>query len=137
MFKKYNKYNFTILFEGLIADNYTYLDNSFSTMYMDRSYTQQRYKIAVEKKYFSKKKFGFIVDIFKRKNTSSLTSDHLHHNRSHIDMSISYWHKINSNKVLISFRKRETYSPYQWVEDLKTFSRITITYTKYLNTIKF
>ena len=134
---KYNKYNFSLLFENLIADNYTYLDDSFSTMYMDRSYNQKRYKMAIEKKYHRKRKFGFVVDIFRRENTSLLQNDNLHYNRSHIDMTISYWHKINSNKVTISFRKRQTSSPYQWVRNLKTFKRVVVTYTKYFKIMKF
>ena len=106
-------------------------------MYMDRGYMQKRYKISIEKKYSDKRKFGFSADVYKRKNTSNLEDDHLHNGRKHIDMKVSYWHKLNTNKVTISFRKRQTYSPYQWVVDLKTFKRITITYTKYFNSIRF
>ena len=134
---KYNKYTYSISYENLFADNYTYSDGSFSTMHMDRGYVQQRYKISIEKKYSDKRKFGFSANVYKRKNTSSLEDDHLHNGRKHIDMTVSYWHKLNKNKVTISFRKRQTYSPYQWVVDLKTFKRVTITYTKYFNSIRF
>ena len=136
---KVNKknYRYSFLSEYLVADNFTYLDGSLSTMYMDRSYKQQRYRLSFEKGKSKSGKYGIALDVYKRQNTSTLNSDNLHYLRSHTDATVSCWYKFNSHKILISFRERKTKSPYRWVEELKTFKRVNLTYTKYFDTVKF
>ena len=134
---KHKNINYSIYHERLEADNYTYIDGSFSTAYADRSYLQNRYKISLDKKISKKIKYGFVLDVYERENTSNIFGDNLHKNRKHVDLTLSSWIKFNSNKVTLALRKRQTESPYDWVTDLKTFERINVTFTRYFKKINF
>ena len=132
-----NKRTITVYVETLQADNYTYLDGSYSTSYMDRSYNQDRLKCSFSQIISKGKAFGSILEIFNRKNTSNLINDDLHYLRKHSDITISFWYKKNKHKFMISNRSRITTSPISWVEDLKTFERIIFTYSYTLDKIKY
>ena len=62
-----NKRTITVYVETLQADNYTYLDGSYSTSYMDRSYNQDRLKCSFSQIISKGKAFGSILEIFNRK----------------------------------------------------------------------
>ena len=132
-----NKRTLKVYFETLNADNYTYLDGSFSTSYMDRSYKQNRLKFSFTQIISKGKSFGSMIDIYNRKNTSNLLEDDLHYLRKHSDITLSLWYKKNKHKVMLSNRNRITTSPVSWVQKLKTFDRIIFTYSYSLNTIKY
>ena len=132
-----NKHKFSIYYDDQDAENYTYLDGNYSTEIMDRSYKENRAKLSITESFDRKRSFGIIADIHKRKNTSSILDDKLHFQREHEDATISIWYKINNHKFIVSYRTRNTSSPYQWVIDLKTFKRYIFTYTITFNRIRF
>ena len=113
------------------------MDGSYSTSFMDRSYDQSRYKCSFSQNIKKGKSFGFIIDMFERKNTSNLSGDKLHYMRKHSDTTLSFWYKRDKHKFMLSTRNRNTTSPYEWVEDLKTFDRVIFTYTYTLDKIKY
>lgn len=122
-----NRFMFYLSHEN--ADNFRYLDGSFSTSNMDRSYYQNRLKISFSQSLNSFNSHGFIMDSYYRYNNSDIYSDELHYRRSHDDITLSVWYKRNKHKITFSNRKRTTNSPRNWVSDLKTFKRYTLTYT--------
>ena len=118
------------------ADNFRYLDGSFSTSNMDRSYYQDRLKISFSQPLNSAESYGFIMDSYYRYNSSDIYSDELHYKRSHDDITLSFWYKKNSHKIMFSNRKRTTDSPRDWVNDLKTFKRYILTYSINLGKVR-
>ena len=134
---KFKRYHFTYLFEILNADNFTYLDGSFSSQNQDRSYKQSRFKFSIKTQFSNKNTMGFIADMYFRDNLSTIYTDNLHRDREHRDVTLTYWCKMNKNKVSIALRSRNTKSPNSWVEDLKTFNRFIITYYRYFDAIRF
>ena len=118
------------------ADNFRYLSGSFSTLNMDRSYTQNRLKFSFSEILKSGKSYGFIMDSYYRYNSSSIYSDELHYRRSHNDIALSLWYKMGKHKIMFTDRKRITNSPRDWVNELKTFKRYILTYTVNLGKIK-
>ena len=120
------------------AKNVTFLNGNISTSQMDRSYTERGFKISLNKK-MEKLSLGLSVDNKKRSFTSSLLSDDLHRFRNHNDKTISLSFKFRPNelnhKIKLSSRERQTESPYDWVEDLKTFKRYDLSYTVYFKKI--
>ena len=132
-----DKRTITVYIETLIADNNTYLDGSYSTSYMDRSYKQNRIKCNFSQNIKKGKSFGAIIDVYNRKNTSDLLQDDLHYKRKHSDVTVSFWYKRDKHKFMLSNRNRNTSSPYEWVGNLKTFQRIIFTYTYTLDKIKY
>ena len=133
----FNKRTIVLLYEKHIAKNSTFLSENFSTNYMNRGYKQSRYKLNFKQIIDSSKSFGFIADIYKRNNTSKILSDELHYKRKHTDATVSIWYKKNRYKIMLSKRKRESRSPFSWVEDLKTFDRYIVTLTTTLIKRKF
>ena len=132
-----NKRTMSFLYEKHIADNSTFLSENFSTNYMSRSYKQSRYKFSFKQIMNSSKSFGFIIDIYKRNNTSKIVNDELHYRRKHTDATLSLWYKKNKYKIMLSNRIRTSHSPFSWVEDLKTFDRYIVTLTTTLIRKKF
>ena len=69
-----------------------------------------------------------------------IISDHLHKDRKHQDHKIGLWFAFNSginkSKVLLSYRKRNTSSPYKWVEQLKKSNLSTSSSTVFVYTEK-
>jgi len=118
------------------ADNFRYLDGSFSTMNMNRSYIEDRIKFSFTRPQSSNQSYGIIVDSYYRSNRSTIYSDELHYHRSHDDITFSLWYKIGKHKITFSNRKRTTKSPREWVSELKTFKRYILTYTIALDKIK-
>ena len=53
---------YSILYGQYTAENTTYLDGNYSTMYMDRSYNQYQYKF----KYDYDSNIGIILNIYKK-----------------------------------------------------------------------
>ena len=129
-----------------IADNFTYLNGQNTTLNDDRSYRQYRMKFSYRdsfNKYLVKinpilNNFssGFIIDSFFRYNTSNITTDELHYNRSHRDISFTLWMKVDNHKISLTNRSRNTDSPESWVENLKSFKRFIVSYTYYFDKIK-
>ena len=70
---KSKKINYTYLFEFLDADNFTYLDGSFSSQNQDRSYKQFRFKFSIKKRLLNKHAMGFISDVYFRENSSTIS----------------------------------------------------------------
>ncbi len=134
---KSKKINYTYLFEFLDADNFTYLDGSFSSQNQDRSYKQSRFKFSIKTQLANKNTMGFIADMYFRDNLSTIYTDNLHRDREHRDITLTYWYKMNKNKFSVALRSRNTKSPNSWVEDLKTFNRFIITYHRYFNIVRF
>ena len=132
-----NKRTINILYEKHVADNSTFLSEALSTMYMNRDYKQSRYKFSFKQIINSFQSFGFIIDTYKRNNTSKIASDELHYRRKHTDATLSLWYKKNKYKIMLSNRGRTSHSPFDWVEDLKTFDRYIITLTTTLIRKKF
>ena len=131
------------------ANNFRYLDGSFSTINADRSFTQSRIKFSYKEpfnkslnKLIEKNPFlkdtnrGIIVDSYYRYSTSDIESDKLHYKRSHHDLTMTYWSKVGNHKISVSKRIRTTSSPESWVEELKTFKRYILTYTFYFDKIR-
>ena len=118
------------------ADNFRYLDGSFSTLNMDRGYMQKRLKLSFTEPLENNQSYGFIIDSYYRYNSSDIYSDELHYKRSHNDITLSLWCKLGKHKIMFSDRRRTTTSPRDWVNDLKTFKRYTLTYTINLGRVK-
>ena len=118
------------------ADNFRYLDGSFSTLNMDRSYIQKRLKLSLSRSSDSNKSYGAIMDSYYRYNSSDIYSDELHYKRSHNDITLSLWYKFDKHKIMFSNRRRTTTSPRDWVNNLKTFKRYTLTYTVSLGKVR-
>ena len=118
------------------ADNFRYLDGSFSTLNMDRSYIQKRLKLSLSRSSESNKSYGAIMDSYYRYNSSDIYSDELHYKRSHNDITLSLWYKFDKHKITFSNRRRTTTSPRDWVNNLKTFKRYTLTYTVSLGKVR-
>ena len=93
------KRTFAMLHERKMAENNTFLNGIVSTSFMDRSYKQSRYKLSFKQIMDSSKSFGFIIDIYKRNNTSKIVSDELHYRRKHTDATLSIWYKKNRYKI--------------------------------------
>jgi len=126
-FSKKRTINF--LYEKHIADNSTFLSKLVSNLYMNRDYKQHRYKFNFKQNINNSQSIGFIVDIYKRNNTSKIEVDELHYKRKHTDKTVSVWYKKNRYKIMLSKRRRLSRSPFEWVEELKTFDRYIITLT--------
>ena len=126
-----------LLYEKHIADNSTFLNELLSTLYMNRDYKQSRYKLSFKQSMQDAKSFGFTIDIYKRNNTSKITTDQLHYRRKHTDKTISVWYKKDRYKIMLSKRRRGSYSPFNWVKELKTFDRYIVTLTTTLAKKKF
>jgi len=118
------------------ANNFRYLDGSFSTFNMDRSYIQKRVKLSFTKPLEYEQSYGFVIDSYYRYNSSDIYSDELHYKRSHNDITLSLWYKVGKHKIMFSNRRRTTTSPREWVNSLKTFKRYTLTYTINLGKVK-
>ena len=134
-FSKKRTVNF--LYEKHIADNSTFLNELLSTLYMNRDYKQSRYKLSFKQNMKDAKSFGFIIDIYKRNNTSKIVTDQLHYRRKHTDKTVSIWYKKDKYKITLSKRRRGSYSPFNWVKELKTFDRYIVTLTMTLAKKKF
>ena len=132
-----------------IADNFTYLNGQNTTLNDDRSYRQYRMKFSYKESfnkflielvnidpYVSDLNSGFIVDSYFRYNTSNILTDELHYDRSHKDISLTLWIKVDNHKISLINRNRTTDSPESWVEDLKSFKRCIVSYTYYFDKIK-
>ncbi|MBI45185.1 MAG: hypothetical protein CMG66_03350 [Candidatus Marinimicrobia bacterium] len=142
LFKGDNNYfnsNRTVsfLYEKHIGDNSTFLSEVFSANYMNRDYKQHRYKVSFNQTINSSKSFGFIIDTYKRFNTSKIVTDELHYKRKHTDLTLSIWYKKDRSKIMLSNRKRVARSPFGWVEELKSFDRYILTLTMTLANKKF
>ena len=118
------------------ADNFRYLDDTFSTANINRSYIQSRIKFSLMELLNSNESCGFIIDSYYRDNRSTIFSDELHYHRSHNDITFSLWYKTGKHKITFSNRRRTTVSPREWVNELKTFKRYNLTYTIALDKIK-
>ena len=126
-----------ILHERKMAENNTFLNGIVSTSFMDRGYKQSRYKLSFKQIIDEISSFGFILDTYKRNNTSPIENDELHYKRKHTDTTLSMWYRKNKYKINLSKRKRLSSSPFQWVQDLKTFDRYIITLTVDMKKKKF
>tara|TARA_Y100000768_G_scaffold368802_1_gene333107 strand:- start:16 stop:996 length:981 start_codon:yes stop_codon:yes gene_type:complete len=134
---KFNKYSISYTFSD--ARNITLYDNTISTDYMDRGYTEYNLFISSEY-YLNENKVGFSVSSFSRKYTSDIVADQLHFNRKHKDEQISVWYTFkhkNKSKFLLKYRKKSTDSEYSWVENLKTFDKVIFEYIFYLKKREF
>lgn len=136
---KYNKYNISLtLFD---AQNITRNDETMSTDYMDRGYKEFSYFLSYEYK-LKDKKIGFSINENSRQYSSNIIADQLHYKRDHIDRQIFIWYSFyhgnkNKSKFIIKYRERNTDSGYSWVEDLKTFDKLTFEYIIYLRKREF
>ena len=112
------------------AKNLTLNDFTLSTSYMDRGYSEYLFSL-VEKD----KLKGMSVDLVLRTYSSSIIEDQLHLDRRHIDMKSSFWNFNKffgkKNKLIFKYRKRVTYSPYSWVENIKSFDKLIIEHNMY------
>ena len=112
------------------AKNLTLNDFTLSTSYMDRGYSEYLFSL-VEKDKFK----GMSIDLVLRKYSSSITEDQLHLDRTHIDVQSSFWSSYKffgkKNKLIFKYRKRVTYSPYSWVENIKSFDKLIIEHNMY------
>ena len=112
------------------AKNLTLNDFTLSTSYMDRGYSEYLFSL-VEKD----KLKGMSVDLVLRTYSSSIIEDQLHLDRRHIDVQSSFWNSYKffgkKNKLIFKYRKRVTYSPYSWVENIKSFDKLIIEHNMY------
>ena len=131
---KKNKLNVSLtLFD---ANNISKNDETISTNYMDRGYTEFSCFLSYEYK-LRGNKMGFSINENLRKYSSSIIADQLHYDRNHIDRQISLWYSFNhgdknKSKFIMKYRERNTSSDYSWVEDLKTFDKLIFEYVIYL-----
>lgn len=135
---KINNSSYDLSYQFNNAENITFLNGSVSTFRMDRGYKERGFKISLNKK-IEKLAVGLSVDSKKRSFSSDLPSDNLHRSRSHKDKTFSTSLKFKVNKlnhrIKFSLRERTTKSPYNWVEELKTFKRYDLSYTVYFKKI--
>ena len=122
------------------AANITLNDDNPHRSFMNRGYTENGLKLSYEFK-VPKFKVGMSFKGIYRQYRSHIEQDKLHYNREHSDIVFSIWggfkiDKLNQ-KINLSHRTRNTSSPENWVEDLKTFNRIDLSYTIYFNKISF
>ena len=152
--QKFNKYNISIGFaqadtlyshaHELLTED---LDDGLTLRLVDRSYTERSVKISYDFP-INENVAGFSLSRKERKYLSdndfyingNVISDDLHKDRKHRDYQIGLWFAFNSginkSKVLLSYRKRNTSSPQEWVEHLKSFSKYNIEYNIYFNKIR-
>ena len=112
------------------AKNLTLNDFTLSTSYMDRGYSEYLFSL-VEKD----KLKGMSFDLVLRTYSSSIIEDQLHLDRRHVDVQSSFWNSYKffgkKNKLIFKYRKRVTYSPYSWVENIKSFDKLIIEHNMY------
>lgn len=134
------KSSYSISYIYNFAENITLNDDSPHRAFMDRGYTENGLKARYEYK-DRKYKVGLSLDNKFRQYRSHVHQDKLHYNRDHLDVVFSMWcgFKINglSQKINFSKRTRKTNSPENWVEELKTFDRIDLSYTIFFKKISF
>jgi len=134
-------HNHVELAEDLDGNSLRLADRSYKEYLMKFTYSFPLEKDIIDfiiinknRKYLSNNDLS--IDDF---NTSIIV-DELHKNRKHRDLSIqlSYRYKKQNykNKIQLTYRKRTTRSPYKWVENLKSFSKVNLQYTIYFNKIK-
>jgi len=97
----------------------------------DRSYTfsEMYLPFRIKKKINIINEFGFSFRNENREYDAEDFNDPLHSGRSHKDYKYDLWFKKNlSDDLNVNFkfryRKRETFSSYKWVSDLKSFKQI-------------
>ena len=97
---------------------------------MDRGYSEYLFSL-VEKD----KLKGMSVDLVLRTYSSNIIEDQLHLDRRHIDVQSSFWNSYKffgkKIKLIFKYRKRVTYSPYSWVENIKSFDKLIIEHNMY------
>ena len=130
-----------ISFASIRGENLTANDNTLSTFNMDRGYKEYRAKIYFNHKLKNNNRIGLLINYNYRQFTSSFIDDKLHNKRDHVDgkLTLEYYftpHKLK-NKITFKSRYRKTQSPYQWVEDLKTFKSYILEYSIYFKKIGF
>ena len=107
---------------------------------MDRSYKQYQYKFGYDRQLRYNSSIGVISNIYNRIYISNIYNDTLHRTREHLDINLSLWYKFYiselKNKIQLTIRARDTDSKFDWVEDLKSFDRLYITYSIYFNKIE-
>ena len=132
---KKNKHYISIA--NITADNLTLNDNTLSTSYMDRGYKEYRITIYFEQNLSYDQRIGFLLTSNNREYSSTIIEDQLHNNRRHMDQQIAieysfFPHDIR-NKIIFKSRIRDTFSPHEWVQDLKSFKLYSIEYIIYFN----
>ena len=104
---------------------------------MDRGYKEYRITIYFEQNLSYDQRIGFLLNSKNREYSSTIIEDQLHNNRRHMDQQIaieySFFLHDRRNKIIFKSRIRDTSSPYEWVEDLKTFKLYSIEYIIYFN----
>ena len=115
---------------------------------VDRSYEEVSMKISYDMPLANKSILGFSLSKKQRKYLSNndyfvgenVIVDELHKNRKHRDFVFNVWYTFingnKKNKILVSYREKNTSSPFPWVEDLKSFSKFNLEYTIYFNKLK-
>ena len=130
-YSKSKKLGFKISYS--IANNITKLLDQFSTANNDRGYNSTIINLSfsdrVKKSIINNYGWSFILE--NRNFTSQMTLDHLHYGRRDSDIKTSFWidkrlKKETSIKIGINFRKKFSNSNYEFVEEIKSFSKYDI-----------
>jgi len=115
---------------------------------VDRSYEENSIKISYDMPFLNDNVLGFSVAKKQRKYLSNndyivngvTIVDQLHKDRKHREFYLNIWLAFNNqnrkNKIQLSYRQKDTISPYSWVQDLKSFSKFNLEYIVYFNKIK-
>jgi len=116
-----------------IANNITKLLEQPSTVNNDRGYNSIIINISfsdrVKKSIINN--YGWLFILENRNFTSPMTLDHLHYGRIDSDYKTSFWidrslERDTSLKIGINFRKKFSKSNYEFVEEMKSFSKYDI-----------
>ena len=136
--KKNKNNNYSFSYEYSFADNLTLFDGNVSTSFMDRGYDERKMSLSYSRK-FDDFSIGGSINMADRSYSSTIPQDNLHLDRNHDDGKLSVWIKFKFNdlsqKIIFSNRTRNTNSPENWVEELKTFDRSDLSYTVYFKKI--
>ena len=103
------------------ADNFRYQDGNESTSDMDRGYFQNRIKFSITRIVNNNASAGFIMDLYKRSNNSTIPDDVLHYMRNHNDITSTLWYKFGKHKIKFSYRDRKTSWSYRSVWRANSF----------------